>query len=346
MRTVDLRSDTKSLPSPEMRRAIAKAELGDDDSGEDPTVNRLEAMAAKMLGKEAALLVSSGTQGNLVSILAETNRGDHILLGDQTHIYLGEGGGVAQIAGVSLYPLKNTDDGLFSLDEMKATLHAGEYGWPKATLVCIENTQNLVGGKVVTPEMMRQAGEIARSYNLPVHLDGARLFNAAVYLRVPVAELVKDVDSVTFCLSKGLACPVGSIVCGSKKMVDEARKWRKLLGSSMRQAGIIAAAGVVALEHMVDRLAEDHQNAYRLARGLASIPGVEIDPEGVQTNLVFCKIAGAPGNELSQRFAERGVKFYHMGQQRFRLVTYYGITSEDIDYALEGIEAVVRKQGR
>ena len=347
MRTVDLRSDTKTLPSPEMRKAIAEAELGDADEGEDPTVNRLEAMAAERLGKEAAVLVTSGTQGNMVAILSQCQKGDSVILGRNTHINLGEAGGLAALAGVALNPLENTANGSLDPDEVRHSINLDSRDWPKTGMVSLENTQNLLGGLVLTRDDIKEIADIAQEHDLPFHIDGARVFNAAVSLGVPINELVQDADTVTFCLSKGLAAPVGSVLCGSHETIEKARRWVKYLGGSMRQAGIIAGAGVYALDNMVERLVEDHENAQRLAKGLAAIPGLEINPETVQTNLLFCHVADSDAAELASRINTRGIQFYDIGPELgWRFVTRYGISAADVDYALDIIDSVVREYRR
>ena len=343
MRVVDLRSDTVTLPTPEMRRAMAEAEVGDDVLGEDPTVNRLEAMAAETLGKEAALLVSSGTMGNLTAILAHCERGDEVIAGDMSHICRAEGGGASVLGGVALQPVRNDQRGMLDPDDVAAAVRPDNVHYPRTGLVALENTHNICGGAVLTPEDVKAVADVARAHDVPVHLDGARIFNAAVYLEAPVAELVRDADTVTFCLSKGLGAPVGSVLCGSPETIGKARRWRKVLGGGMRQAGIIAAAGIVALETMVERLADDHGNARRLAQGLAEIPGVEIDPDSLPTNVVFLKVTNGSSVELARRLAVRGVKVGDRGGGAWRLVTHYGITADDIEHALDVIEAVFQE---
>ena len=347
MRIVDLRSDTKTLPSPEMRVAIAEAELGDADEGEDPTVNRLEAMAADRLGKEDAVLVTSGTQGNMVAILSQCARGDSVIVGRNTHINLGEAGGLSALAGVTMHALENTPDGGLDPDEVRSAINHDSRDWPKTGMVSLENTQNLLGGLVLDKDDIQQVADVAHEHDLPFHVDGARLFNAAVSLKTPVSDLMEAADTVTFCLSKGLGAPVGSVLCGSRETIEEARRWVKYLGGSMRQAGIIAAAGVYALENMVERLAEDHDNARRLAKGLASIPCLEIDPERVQTNILFCHVDQSHSAALAALIEAEGVKFYDIGPELgWRFVTGYGITASDIDHALDVIDSVVRDYRR
>ena len=342
MRVVDFHSDTRTLPTPEMRRAMAEAEVGDDVSRQDPTVNRLEEMAAERLGKEAALFVSSGTQGNLVSILTHCQRGDEIIVGDNTHIFRGEAGGASALGGISYHTLPNDERGMLDPDEVAAAVKPADVHYPHTAMVALENTHNARGGIPLTPEDTKAIADVAHSHDLAMHIDGARIFNASVYLETPVSELVKDADSVSFCLSKGLGCPVGSLICGTNEFIDRARFWRKMLGGGMRQVGIVAAAGIVALDTMVTRLAEDHSNARRLAQGLSRIPGISIDPDSLPTNLVFFEItAGDPG-ELARRLEERGIKGGGP-QRRWRFVTRNGIGGDDIDYALDVMESTLKE---
>ena len=343
MQVVDFRSDTVTLPTPEMRQAMAAAEVGDDVRGEDPTVSRLEEMAASMLGKEAAVFVSSGTMGNLVAVLAHCRRGDEVIVGDRSHTYQFEAGGVSALGGVAFHTLPNGPRGMIDPDEVQAAIHPDDFHNAPTRLIALENTHNLCGGTVLTPEDMRAIGEVAKAHEVALHVDGARIFNAAVHLETPVAELVRDADTVTFCLSKGLSAPVGSLLCGTHEAIDEARRWRKMLGGGMRQVGVVAAAGIVALESMVSRLAEDHANARRLVQGLGNIPGISIGPDEFPTNIVFIKVTPGSGIELARRLADRGVKVSPQDSV-WRLVTHYGITSDDIDYALDVIESVVRRQ--
>ena len=342
MRVVDFRSDTVTQPTRAMRRAMAEAEVGDDVQGEDPSVNRLEALAADMLGKEAGLFVASGTMGNLVAILAQCQRGDEIILGDKTHIYNGEGGGASTLGGVAYHPLRNDDRGMLDPDEIGAAIRADNVHYATTTLIALENTHNTSGGSVLTPADIGSVADVARAHGIPVHVDGARIFNAAVYLEAPVAELVRDVDTVTFCLSKGLSAPVGSVLCGPRETIERARSWRKVLGAGMRQVGIVAAAGIVALQTMVERLADDHANARKLALGLSLIPGIEIDPESLPTNLVFFKVAGGRDAEIAGVLEARGVKLYPR-QPRWRMATHSDITSDDVDYALDIFQTTFRE---
>ena len=344
MRVVDLRSDTVTHPSPEMRRAMYEAELGDDVYGEDPTLNALEAKAAERLGKEAAVFVASGTMGNLVSVLSHAQRGDEIILGNKAHIFRSEAGGASALGGVSFHTIPNDERGMLDLDDIQAAVRPNDPHMPRTALVCLENTQNMCGGATLTQDDMKSVADAAHANGIPVHVDGARIFNAAVALEAPVSELVKDVDSVTFCLSKGLSCPIGSIIVGSEDYILEARRWRKMVGGSMRQVGVIAAAGLVALDNMVERLAEDHSNARKLAHGLAEIPGISIEPDALPTNLVFFDVEREDWDDLHRQLVERGVKGGG-GQKRWRYVTHYGITESDIDYTLETVRDVFSNGG-
>jgi len=345
MDIVDLRSDTVTLPTPAMREAMYRAEVGDDVYGEDPTVNRLEEMAAERMGKEAALFVASGTMGNLVCLLTHCRRGDEAIMGDQAHTYLYEAGGSAVLGGIHPRPLPNQPDGTIRLEDIEAAIRPENVHFPRTRLICLENTHNRCSGAVLTPQYTSSVVELARRHGLAVHLDGARIFNAAIALGVDVKELTRGVDSVMFCLSKGLSAPVGSVVCGSKDFIAEARRARKLVGGGMRQAGILAAAGIVALTQMVDRLAEDHANAKRLAEGLAQIPGIGIDPTRVQTNIVIFELTAPKPTptEFVARLKERGVKLLAIGGRKLRAVTHYGIEREDIERALKAIEKVMRE---
>jgi threonine aldolase len=342
--TVDLRSDTVTLPTPAMRQAIFEADLGDDVYGEDPTLNHLEAMAAARLGKEAAVFVPSGTMGNLACLLAHCERGDEAIMGDMAHTFLFEAGSSSAVGGIHPRTVPNQPDGTLDLGDIEAAIRDPDNEHhPRTRLICLENTHNRCSGAVLSPDYMAQVRTLADRYGLAIHLDGARLFNAAVALGVAPALLARDADSVTFCLSKGLSAPVGSLICGSADLIRRARRQRKMLGGGMRQAGVLAAAGIVALETMVDRLAEDHANARRFAQGLASLPGILLDPVQIRTNIVIFALAPdtMPAPEFARRLAARGVKVGAIGGQRIRAVTHYGIEPEDIEYALATAEAVL-----
>jgi threonine aldolase len=336
---IDLRSDTVTQPTPAMREAIYRAELGDDVYGEDPTVNRLEELAAARLGKEAALFLLSGTMGNLVGLLAQTRRGDEAIVGEHSHIFLNEAGGAATLGGVQLFPIP-TSRGAMDPARVEASIRADNVHYPRTALVCLENTANRDGGAVVSIENTNAVAAVAHRHGLRLHLDGARLFNAAVALGVPASDVVGQVDSVTFCLSKGLGCPVGSILAGSAPYIKEARRWRKMVGGSLRQSGIVAATGIVALEEMVDRLAEDHRNARRLAEGLAQLPGLAVDPQAVETNIIFLDVADPriDPRRFVAGMAERGVKIGSPYGTRIRLVTHYQFRAEDVETVLRAAE--------
>ena len=343
MRIIDLRSDTVTKPTPAMRKAMMEAEVGDDVFGEDPTVNRLQEMAAAIMGKEEALLVTSGTQGNLVSILAHCARGDEAIVGDLSHTYLYEQGGMAQVGGVHPRVVPNRPDGTLDLDMVEAAIRPDNVHFPRSRLLILENTHNRCYGAPLTPEYIRAAADLAHRHGMKLHIDGARIFNAAIALGVGVKDLVEPADSVTFCLSKGLSAPVGSVVCGTREFIAQARRARKVLGGGMRQAGVIAAAGIVALTEMVDRLAEDHANARRLAEGLAQIPGLEIDLSRVHTNIVYFDVVnGMSAATLAERAKDAGVLVLPTGPQRIRAVTHYGIEAEDIEEALDVLSRVVK----
>lgn len=342
MRIVDLRSDTVTWPTPEMREAMYRAEVGDDVYGEDPTVNRLEAMAAERMGKEAALFVVSGTMGNLVALLTHCGRGDEVILGSASHTFLFEQGGMAVLGGIVPHTVPNQPDGTMRLEDIVAAIRGDNVHFPRSRLVCLENTHNVCNGTPLTVEYTAQVAGLAHDHGLRVHVDGARVFNAAAALGVEVRELVRDVDSVQICLSKGLCAPVGSLVCGSAGFIAEARRARKVVGGGMRQAGILAAAGIVALELIAPRMGEDHARAKRLAEGLAEIPGVEVAP--VRTNILYFGLAehvSMVPDEVVAGLAERGVQVLGRVGGRFRAVTHYWISDEDIERAIGAMREVV-----
>lgn len=342
---VDLRSDTVTLPTPAMRQAMYQAELGDDVYGEDPTINRLEAMAAERTGKEAALFVVSGTMGNLAALLTHCQRGHEAIMGDRAHTFLFEAGGSAALGGIHPHTLPNQPDGTLRLEDIEAAIRPENPHYPRTRLICLENTHNRCGGAVLTPEYTDRVGELARRHGLAVHLDGARVFNAAVALGLHVRDLTRSADSVQFCLSKGLSAPVGSLLCGTREFIAEARRWRKMLGGGMRQAGVLAAAGIEALEHMVDRLADDHANARRLAEGLVEMPGFIVDLASVQTNIVIWNLTTdrVTPQEVVERLGAEGVKVLPIGGRQFRAVTHYGIEGDDIDQAVSVSRRIMEK---
>ncbi len=337
--TIDLRSDTVTLPTPAMYEAMARAELGDDVLDDDPTVRRLEERAARLLGKEAALLTASGTMSNLVALLAHCQRGDEVVLGSEAHILHYEVGGAYALGGLGLRPVPNDAQGRLDLEALHRAIRADNIHYPRTGLVCLENTHNRCGGTVLTEEDTEAVAAVAREHRLPVHLDGARIFNAAVALGVPAERLARPVDSVCFSLSKGLSCPIGSVLCGSAEFVQRARRYRKMVGGGMRQAGIIAAAGLVALDSMIDRLAEDHENARLLAEGLASLPGVALSPPP-QTNIVYFRVAGWSPQAFVRACAEAGVLCLTEGE-RVRMVTHRHITRQLVEEAVERVGRVL-----
>lgn len=343
MKTIDLRSDTVTMPTPAMREAISNAKLGDDVFGEDPTTKRLEKMAAERMGKEAAMLVVSGTMGNLVCILTHCKRAEEVILGDRSHTFLYEAGGMSALGGIHPHTIVNQPDGKMRLEEIEEAIRSDNVHFPRTRLICLENTHNRCSGAALPVEYMKAVAELATNHDLMVHLDGARIFNAAVALKVDVKELACYADSVTFCLSKGLSAPVGSVICGSKEFIAEARRNRKVLGGGMRQCGIIAAAGITALEEMVDRIAEDHSNAQRLANGIACILGLSVEPERVQTNIVYFDIVSRQikAEEIVSQLGNKGIKILRLGPSRFRAVTHYGINAEDIDFTLTALGEIM-----
>ena len=344
MRAVDLRSDTVTLPTEEMLEAIRTAKLGDDVYGEDPTVNRLEELAARKMGKEAALLTTSGTQANLVSVLSQTKRGDEVVLEADAHMYYYEVGAFSALGGL-IPRLVRGHAGVMTPQDIEAVLRPPNIHFPPTTLVCLENSHNRAGGTVWSPSQTKAVFDFAKSRGLSVHLDGARIFNAAVAQDVDVREFTRSVDTLMFCLSKGLSAPIGSLVVGNSEFVGRARRYRKMLGGGMRQAGVIAAAGIVAIEKMIDRLKDDHANAKMLAQGLAKIDGISIDPSRVQTNIVIYDVKGlgVTAEEWVAKMNEFGVKAGAVEGARVRMVTHRGIEREDIEYTLTAAEKAARQ---
>ncbi|HEX8917285.1 MAG TPA: low-specificity L-threonine aldolase, partial [Chloroflexota bacterium] len=324
--SVELRSDTFTRPTESMRRAMYRAEVGDDVWGEDPTIIRLEERAAQLTGKEAGLFVSSGTQGNLVGLLSHTRPGDEVILGDQSHIVWYECGSASVVGGLQLRVVANTLDGRLEPEDVGRVIRRGEIAYARTGCVAVENTHNRCFGSVISPEAITTVANMAHEAGVPVHMDGARLFNAVVALNIPAATFVSLVDSVTICLSKGLGAPVGSVLCGSRPYVERARAWRKLLGGGMRQAGVLAAAGLVALDEGIERLAEDHANARVLAEGLSSIHGIDIDPDRVESNIVYFNIADlkVEPSTFVGALASRGVRLAGGGTV-IRAVTCYEV---------------------
>jgi len=344
MKTLEFRSDTFTLPTPAMRKAMADAEVGDDQYGEDPTVNRLEERAAEIIGKEAGVYVGSGMLGNLCGVLSQASRGDEVILGDLAHIYQNEMGAFAVLGGLHGRTIPNRE-GMPSLEDIESAIRPSVGAFPRSALLCLENSHNNCGGSVITAAQTRAAAHLAHEHGLKVHLDGARIFNAAAALGVDVKELTGPVDTVQFCFSKGLSAPVGSILCGPRDTVARARKVRKLLGGAMRQAGVIAAAALVGLETMRDRLVDDHVNARALADGLAAIRGIKIDAPNVVTNIVSFEVerSAMDAGEFQKACAERGLRIsrYLGNSPRLRMVTHANVGRADVDAALSIMSGIL-----
>ena len=345
MNFIDLRSDTVTYPTPAMRRAMAEAEVGDDVYGEDSTVNRLQEIAAGKLGKEAGLFVVSGTMGNLTAILTHCQRGDEVILGNKSHTFLFEAGGMSALGGVHPCQLPDQPDGTLDLAGIRSAIRENDDHEPISRLIALENTHNRCGGVALSLEYSRSVGELARQHDLQVHLDGARLFNAAAALGTSAKRLAEPADSVTFCLSKALCAPVGSVLCGSEAFIRSARRIRKQLGGGMRQAGVLAAAGIIALDEMVDRLAEDHQRAAKLAAGLAGTAGLALDPGTPFTNMIFMSLSEEHTNLLAGDVAgalrEMKILVGVVGERSFRLVTHYWIDDQAVDMTLAAFRKVL-----
>lgn len=346
MEYIDLRSDTVTKPTDEMREAMAKAVVGDDVYGEDPTINQLEAMAAEKLGKEAGVFVPSGTMGNLAAILAQCGRGDEVILGKHSHVFLYEGGGISSLGGVHSFQVDEQPDGSLALDDIGAAIRVDDDHEPVTRLISIENTHNACGGVCQTPEYVQNLANFAHERGLFLHMDGARVFNSAVAQGVDVRQLTGPVDTITFCLSKGLGAPVGSVLCGSAATIKKARRIRKHLGGGMRQAGILAAAGIIALEKMVHRLAEDHARARKLAEGLRKIDNIIMSADKPATNMVFFNLPDAfplRVQQIEHMMAERGVLVFSSGPRRFRLVTHLWLTDTDIERTVQAFAEVLQQ---
>lgn len=329
------------MPSPEMRRAMVEAPLGDDVFGDDPTANRLLEVAAARMGKAAATFVPSGTMGNLLGVAVNAQRGQELIADAESHIYLYETAGAAAVCGVQIHPV-TTEAGIMSPQQIASAVRPRDDPHePITAAVTFEDTHNRHGGIAWPLASLRAASRAAHEHGLRVHLDGARIFNAAVAQGVEASDIAASADTVTFCLSKGLACPIGSVFCGSAQDVEQARRWRKRLGGGMRQVGVLAAAGLIALDHMVDRLADDHANARTLAEGLAEMPGVRCDLSRVQTNLVYFELDKMPGAGFVEECARRGLLGEASGPRRIRLVTHYGISAQDVQSALQICDEVL-----
>ncbi len=337
MNPIDLRSDTVTRPTPEMRAVMAEAKVGDDVYGEDPTVNELEALAADMLGTQAAIFAASGTQSNLLGLLSHCGRGDEYIVGQLAHTYRHEGGGAAVFGSIQPQPLDYEPDGTLNLDKVAAFIKPDNFHFARTKLFCLENTHH---GLALPMDYLEQAHEFAKAHDLKLHLDGARIFNAAVKHQVPVDAISHHFDSVSICLSKGLGAPVGSLLCSTTEIIKEARRWRKVLGGGMRQAGIIAAAGIFALKKNIRRLEEDHANAALLAAGLREIDDIKVDYAVTQTNMVFIELTGTHSAELPEYLRRKGI-LINSGK-RIRLVTHLDLKEKDVLKAIEAFKDFFR----
>ncbi|MCE9646389.1 MAG: low-specificity L-threonine aldolase [Chloroflexi bacterium] len=342
---VDLRSDTVTKPTPEMREAMAEAEVGDDVYMDDPTVNKLQIRAADLLGKEDSLFVPSGTMGNLLALLVHCQRGDEVIVGDKSHIYMNEAGGMSALGGIYPHPIRNQPDGSLSLEEIRASIQTEDVHHTITRLICIENTQNVCGGLPLSVEYTRQVGRIAKDNGLYFHIDGARIFNAAAALSVPAKDLAAPADSIMFCLSKGLAAPVGSMLVGNQKFIARARHLRKMLGGGMRQAGVLAAAGMISLERMTRRLGEDHARARKLSEGLKQVTGLVLDPGSASTNMVYFNLKDEVRLSVDQivdEMRKRGILVDWAGPRRFRLVTHFWVDDAGVEKTVRAFSEILK----
>jgi threonine aldolase len=346
---IDLRSDTVTQPTLQMREAMANAKVGDDVYQEDPTVNLLQKKAASMMGKEAGLFVSSGTMANLIAVLAFCQRGEEVIMGNLGHTFLFEAGGVSALGGVVIHTLPNQNDGTIDLGEIRNAFRTRDIHHPISRLLILENTHNRCGGVAISSEYTQKAAELMHSNQLLLHLDGARIFNASAALKEKPKKLVAPADSISFCLSKGLCAPVGSVLCGREDFIERARRIRKMLGGGMRQAGIIAAAGIVALDTMVERIQEDHLRAYRLARELSSLPGIILEKGLPQTNMVFLTIEktdSLSAREVSQQLFDKDIRVGLIDENRLRLVTHYWISDKNVDDTIKSFKEIFNNKVR
>jgi threonine aldolase len=344
MNYIDLRSDTVTQPTPEMREAMAEAEVGDDVYRDDPTLNRLEELAADILGKQAAIFVPSGTMGNLLALLVHCQRGDEVIVGNQSHIYLNEAAGMAALGGIQPCPVQNQTDGTLLLEDILASIRSEDVHHAITRLVCLENTQNICGGVPLSVDYIRSVGELAHKHNLSLHIDGARIFNAATALNADVKELVEPADSVMFCLSKGLVSPIGSMLAGTPKFIARARHLRKMLGGGMRQVGVIAAAGIISLEKMTKRLGEDHARAKKLADGLRQVQGLVVDARSPSTNMVYMNLSDdvkLNAGQIVERMKKNGILLDAENSRRFRLVTHYWIDDDGVQRTVAAFRDVL-----
>ncbi len=343
MEPIDLRSDTVTQPTKKMREAMGLADVGDDVLDEDPTIHQLQDIAAEKLGKEAALFVPSGTMGNLVSLLTHCQRGDEVILGDLSHIFLNEVGGISALGGIHPRILANSPDGTIELEALRKAIRHDDLHYPPTRVICLENSHNYCSGSALSPDYMKRTGQLARDHNLKIHLDGARIFNAADALSVPVRVLAEDADSVMFCLSKGLSAPVGSLICGTEEFISKARKNRKMLGGGMRQSGHLAAAGIVALNDQVEGLATDRKNNQKLIGGLQKIDGITVRAEFANTNIVFFTLdqSRLDSQDFMIKLAERNIKLLMIEDGEFRAVLHRQISEEQVTLVLRAIREIL-----
>jgi len=342
MKIIDLRSDTVTLPTKEMMDAIQNAVLGDDVLEDDPTVIKLESQTAELLGKEAALFVPSGTMGNLISIMVHCPRGSEVILGNKSHTFKYEAGGISALGGIHSAQLKNNPNGTIDIDNIENAIRDDNVHFPKTACISLENTHNICNGSPINVEYLSKVLNLARENNLKIHTDGARIFNASVALNVEVKELAQFTDSITFCLSKGLTAPIGSMVCGTEEFIYFARRTRKILGGGMRQVGILASAGLVSISKMVNKLKLDHENLTQLANGLAQFKEIDINPDDFKTNILFFGLKNTSINdeELVFKMEKLGVRFFALSKNKFRLVTHSGVHNDDINYTLNAFSNV------
>jgi threonine aldolase len=346
MKIIDMRSDTVTQPTDEMRAAMAEAKVGDDVYGEDPTIIELQEISANLMGKEAGLFVPSGTMGNLIATLVHCQRGDEVIMGDLGHTFLFEGGGISALGGIFPHTLKNQPDGTLQLEDIEGSIRPNDIHHPHSRLVILENTHNRCGGTVLSQQYTKDVANLAHKHEMDLHIDGARIFNAAAALGISVRDLAAPADTITFCLSKGLCAPVGSVLCGRKNFIDRAKRVRKMLGGGMRQAGVLAAAGIIAVQKMSRRLTEDHARAAKLAEGLAKIPGITFNIGKPQTNMVFPFIDESlrlTPSVIASVLLEKGIKVGVVGPRGFRLVTHYWISDEDVNLVINGFQEIIAK---
>ena len=343
MKAIDLRSDTVTLPSNEIKDSIFNSKLGDDVFQEDPTVNELEKKAAQLSGKDSALLVPSGTMGNLVSFLVHCERGTEAILGDKSHTFIYEAGGISAFGGIHSNQVKNQSDGTIDLNDIKNSIRQDNIHFPVTSLISLENTHNKCHGYPIEKSYIDQVADIAKESKVKLHIDGARIFNAVVELNIDLSDLVENVDSLTFCLSKGLACPIGSVICGSEKFIASARRIRKALGGGMRQAGIIAAAGLSSLKGFKSQIIKDHKNAHLLSHGINQIDGLEIDLDKIKTNIIYFKLVNESINsgQFLKNCEKENILFFETSPNEYRMVTHYGITKNDIEFVLDKMRKIV-----